>query len=45
MGERRTDVEWELASDERFRRVVRRGVEITGPEVGRRSWWKTAGPA
>ncbi|MFB9382602.1 alkaline phosphatase D family protein [Pseudonocardia petroleophila] len=34
MGERHTDVEWELASDERFRRVVRRGVETTGPELG-----------
>ncbi|PXY32245.1 alkaline phosphatase D family protein [Prauserella muralis] len=28
------DVEWEIALDERFRRVVRRGVERTGPEEG-----------
>ena len=34
LGQRRTDVEWELATDERFRRVVRRGLVPTGPEVG-----------
>jgi alkaline phosphatase D len=34
VGEQRTDVEWELADDERFTRVVRRGIETTGPELG-----------
>jgi len=34
MGDRRTDVEWELAGDEGFRRIVRRDVETTGPELG-----------
>jgi alkaline phosphatase D len=34
MGERRSDVEWEIADDERFARVVRRGIETTGPELG-----------
>jgi len=34
IGERRTDVEWELAEDERFARVVRNGVETTGPGLG-----------
>jgi alkaline phosphatase D len=34
MGGRSTDVEWELAADEGFRRVVRRGAETTGPDLG-----------
>jgi alkaline phosphatase D len=34
LGERYTDVEWEIATDEGFRDVVRRGVERTGPELG-----------
>lgn len=34
LGGRRSDVEWELAADEGFRRVLRRGVESTGPELG-----------
>ncbi len=34
MGDRRTDVEWELSTDERFRKVERRGTETTGPELG-----------
>lgn len=34
MGERRTDVEWEIADDEGFRQVVRRGAETTGPDIG-----------
>jgi alkaline phosphatase D len=34
LGGRRTAVEWELAADEGFRRLERRGVEWTGPELG-----------
>ncbi|MGH3615397.1 MAG: alkaline phosphatase D family protein [Pseudonocardia sp.] len=34
MGERRTEVEWEIADDEGFRQVVRRGAETTGPDLG-----------
>ncbi len=34
MGTTHTEVEWELASDERFRKIVRRGRETTGPELG-----------
>ena len=34
MGDRKTDVEWELASDEGFRDIVRRGVETTGSQLG-----------
>jgi alkaline phosphatase D len=34
MGTGRTEIEWELASDERFRTIVRRGRETTGPELG-----------
>jgi len=34
MGERRTDVEWEVAQDERFGQVVRTGTETTGPDLG-----------
>jgi len=34
LGQRRTPVEWELANDERFGRIERRGVEWTGPELG-----------
>nr|WP_308283075.1 alkaline phosphatase D family protein [Pseudonocardia nigra] len=34
IGGRYTDVEWEIAADEGFRQVVRRGVETTGPELG-----------
>jgi len=34
LGGRRSEVQWELAADEGFRRVQRRGVEWTGPEVG-----------
>ncbi len=34
LGEARTDVEWEIADDEGFRKVVRRGSETTGPELG-----------
>ena len=34
MGERRPDVQWELATDERFLTVVRRGTEGTGAELG-----------
>ena len=45
MGERRTDVEWELAADERFRRIVRRGVGTTGPELGHSVHVEAAGLA
>lgn len=31
---RRVPVRWEVAHDDRFRRVARRGVTLTGPEVG-----------
>lgn len=34
VGNRATDVEWEIADDERFTRVVRRGRVRTGPEAG-----------
>ena len=34
MGARRTDVDWELASDAAFREVVRSGRATTGPELG-----------
>jgi alkaline phosphatase D len=34
LGTGRHDVEWELATDERFARVEQRGVLSTGPEVG-----------
>ncbi|MFP5019861.1 alkaline phosphatase D family protein [Pseudonocardia phyllosphaerae] len=34
LGNRRTEVEWEIADDERFTRIVRRGRETTGPELG-----------
>ena len=34
LGKRRTEVEWELAADEGFRRIERRGTETTGPELG-----------
>jgi alkaline phosphatase D len=34
LGQRTTDVDWELATDEQFRDVVRRGTERTGPEMG-----------
>ncbi len=34
LGAGRHDVEWELATDERFARVEQRGVVTTGPEVG-----------
>ncbi len=34
MGRRRTEVHWELAADERFRKIERTGVETTGPELG-----------
>ncbi|MGH3906568.1 MAG: alkaline phosphatase D family protein [Pseudonocardiaceae bacterium] len=34
LGEARTDVEWEIADDEGFRKVVRRGSETTGPDLG-----------
>lgn len=34
MGSRNVEVDWEIATDERFRRVVRRGRERTGPEAG-----------
>ncbi len=34
MPARRFRVEWEVAEDEGFRRVVRRGSEIAGPELG-----------
>ncbi len=34
LGNRRSEVEWELAADEDFRRVERRGTVATGPEVG-----------
>ncbi|MDO4238802.1 alkaline phosphatase [Micrococcus sp.] len=34
MGQRATDVEYQVAEDERFTRVVRSGVVTTGPEQG-----------
>ncbi len=34
LGDRATDVEWEIAEDERFSRVVRRGRVRTGPDDG-----------
>ena len=34
LGQRQTDVEWEIATDEQFRDVARRGTERTGPELG-----------
>ncbi len=34
LGQRRYQVDWELATDEGFRQVERRGTEWTGPEVG-----------
>jgi len=34
LGEQRTDVEWEVATDEGFGQVVRRDTETTGPELG-----------
>ncbi len=34
MGERTTAVEWEVAADQGFGQVARRGVETTGPELG-----------
>lgn len=34
LGNRAVDVEWEIAADEPFRRVVRRGRTRTGPELG-----------
>ena len=34
MGERVTDVDWEIATDDGFRDVVRRGTETTGPDLG-----------
>ncbi|MGH3929012.1 MAG: alkaline phosphatase D family protein, partial [Pseudonocardiaceae bacterium] len=34
MGERTTAVEWEVAADQGFGQVVRRGAETTGPELG-----------
>ena len=34
LGNRHTDVEWEIAEDERFARVVRRGRTTTGPDAG-----------
>ncbi|MGH3912972.1 MAG: alkaline phosphatase D family protein [Pseudonocardiaceae bacterium] len=34
MGERNSTVEWEVAADEGFGQVVRRGMEATGPELG-----------
>jgi alkaline phosphatase D len=34
LGQRHSQVEWELATDAGFRRVERRGTEWTGPEVG-----------
>ncbi|WP_086820966.1 alkaline phosphatase [Allokutzneria sp. NRRL B-24872] len=34
MGSRAVEVEWELADDERFTRIVRRGVETAVPELG-----------
>lgn len=34
MRRRRYPVRWEVAEDERFRRVVKRGVATTSPELG-----------
>ncbi|SDN13321.1 alkaline phosphatase D family protein [Allokutzneria albata] len=34
MGTRAVEVEWELADDERFTRIVRRGAETAVPELG-----------
>ncbi|PRX44009.1 alkaline phosphatase D [Prauserella shujinwangii] len=34
MGRNHVEVRWEVALDERFRRIVRRGHERTGPEAG-----------
>ncbi|GAA5123287.1 alkaline phosphatase PhoD [Alloalcanivorax gelatiniphagus] len=34
MGRARQPVEWQVATDPRFRRIVRAGVATTGPEVG-----------
>jgi len=34
LGQRRYQVDWELATDEGFRQVERRGTEWAGPEVG-----------
>ncbi|MBN8203279.1 alkaline phosphatase D family protein [Bacillus sp. NTK034] len=34
MDKRYVSVEWEVAEDEAFKKIVRRGKEITGPELG-----------
>ncbi|MET0187799.1 MAG: alkaline phosphatase D family protein [Pseudonocardia sediminis] len=34
LGNRTTDVEWEISLDERFTRILRRGRTRTGPELG-----------
>ncbi|WP_069187890.1 alkaline phosphatase D family protein [Sporosarcina globispora] len=34
MDNRYVSVEWEVAEDEAFKKIVRRGKEITGPELG-----------
>ena len=34
MPNRRVPVQWQVATDERFRRVVARGTELTTPELG-----------
>ena len=45
LGDRRTDVEWEITEDERGTRVVRRGRTTTGPEAGHSVHVEAAGLA
>nr|WP_255426262.1 alkaline phosphatase D family protein [Pseudonocardia sp. C8] len=45
LGNRHTDVEWEIAEDERCTRVVRRGRTTTGPEAGHSVHVEVAGLA
>ncbi|MFC4942776.1 alkaline phosphatase D family protein [Pseudonocardia sp. GCM10023141] len=45
IGNRVTEVEWELAGDEGFRQILRSGTERTGPELGHSVHVETAGLA